>query len=223
MDILESMKRRHSVRQYRDIPLSEPIVSALRSELEAINYEGDLHFQLVTDEPRAFGGRMAHYGKFEGVRNYIVIAGKRCEGFSEKCGYFGERLVMFAHGLGLHTCWVALTYKRVPGVCTLGDGEKYSVVIAIGHGRNRGLPRKSKAPERVSNLTEDSPEWFRRGVEGALTAPTAMNQQKFKLTLLPDGRVRASAGIGFYTKTDLGIVKCHFEMAAGVGREIWAE
>ena len=31
------------------------------------------------------------------------------------------------------------------------------------------------------------------------------------------------AGIGFYTKTDLGIVKYHFEQAAGVGREIWVE
>ena len=222
MDILESMKRRHSVRQYRDLPLAEPIVSALRGELEAINREAGLHFQLVTGEPRAFGGRMAHYGKFEGAVNYVVIAGKKCEGFSEKCGYFGERFVMFAHGLGLHTCWVALTYKRVPGVCTLDEGEKYSLVIALGHGRNRGLPRKSKTAEQVSNASEASPEWFRRGVAGALTAPTAMNQQKFKLTLLPSGKVRASAGLGFYTKTDLGIVKYHFELAAGVGREIWA-
>ena len=41
-----------------------------------------------------------------------------------------------------------------------------------------------------------------------------MNQQKFLFTL--DGsKVSAKAGMGFYTKLDLGIVKYHFEIGAG--------
>lgn len=50
---------------------------------------------------------------------------------------------------------------------------------------------------------------------GSLLAPTAMNQQKFSFELGPDGKVRASCGMGFYTKLDLGIVKYHFEMGSG--------
>ena len=58
------------------------------------------------------------------------------------------------------------------------------------------------------------PDWFGRGVEAALLAPTAMNQQKFLFTL--DGsKVSSKAGMGFYTKLDLGIVKYHFEIGAG--------
>ena len=49
----------------------------------------------------------------------------------------------------------------------------------------------------------------------AMLAPTAMNQQKFRFELLPDGTVKAACGSGFYTKLDLGIVKYHFEAVTG--------
>lgn len=61
------------------------------------------------------------------------------------------------------------------------------------------------------------PEWFEKGIEAALLAPTAMNQQKFQF-IQQGNTVTARAGIGFYTKIDLGIAKCHFEAAAGVIR-----
>ena len=73
----------------------------------------------------------------------------------------------------------------------------------------------------MSNLGADSPEWFRAGVEAALLAPTAMNQQKFTLTR-EGNRVSAKAGLGFYTKMDLGIVKYHFELGAGRENFKWA-
>ena len=59
-------------------------------------------------------------------------------------------------------------------------------------------------------------------MQAALLAPTAMNQQKFTLPLQSDGRVQAKPGAGFYTKLDLGIVKCHFELGSGKDGSIWA-
>ena len=58
-------------------------------------------------------------------------------------------------------------------------------------------------------------------VEAALLAPTAMNQQKFTFAL-SGNRVSVKAGIGFYTKIDLGIVKYHFEAGAGTEHFVWA-
>lgn len=214
MDILESMKRRHSVRQYKDIPIEDELVAALNEEIDAINKESGLHFQLITNEPRAFDSFMAHYGRFTGVSNYIALVGKKSKDLQERCGYWGERLVMKAHEMGLHTCWVALTYRKVPGVIKIEKGEKLTVVIAVGHGKNRGLPRRSKKPEEVSNVSENSPEWFKLGVDAALTAPTAVNQQKFYIEL-KDGSVKARALKGPYSKMDLGIVKYHFEAVTG--------
>lgn len=48
-----------------------------------------------------------------------------------------------------------------------------------------------------------------------------MNQQKFRFTL-EGTQVSARAGVGFYTKLDLGIVKYHFELGAGTENFTWA-
>ncbi|MBQ4066378.1 MAG: nitroreductase [Clostridia bacterium] len=220
MNLTEAVKLRHSVRQYKDIPIEEDKKQAILSEIEEINRESGLSMQLVCDEPKAFSGFMAHYGNFVGVKNYIAIVGKKASDLSEAIGYYGERIVLFCQQLGLHTCWVALTYKKVPEAFKVEKGEKLYIVISVGHGRNRGLPRRSKKAEEVSNVTPDSPEWFKNGVELALLAPTATNQQKFYLER-KGNIVKARALAGFYSKMDLGIVKYHFEIGAGCESFEW--
>lgn len=220
MELLEAMQTRNSVRQYLDKPIAPEALAALQSQIEACNKEGGLHIQLVTDEPKAFDGFMAHYGKFSGVTNYIALIGKNTKDLDEKCGYYGERLVLLAQKLGLNTCWVAMTYSKISGAYQVGSGEKLTVVIAIGYGKTQGVKHKSKPAEKVSNLSTDSPEWFKNGVEAALLAPTAMNQQKFFLTC-SGNKVSAKAGMSFYTKVDLGIVKYHFELGAGKDHFTW--
>ena len=61
----------------------------------------------------------------------------------------------------------------------------------------------------------EMPDWFRKGAEAALLAPTAINQQKFKMGIKDRSPVIRAAGKGPYTKIDLGIVKYHFEIASG--------
>lgn len=155
MDIMEAMKKRHSVRQYIKRPLEENIVKELKREAEACNREGGLNIQLVTREPKAFDGFMAHYGKFSGVTDYIALIGEKDKYLDEKCGYYGERLVLKAQQLGLNTCWVAMTYKKVPGAFTANPGEKLTAVIALGYGMTQGEERKSKTLEQVSNISSD--------------------------------------------------------------------
>jgi hypothetical protein len=220
MDLTEAIKNRHSVRQYEERAVEKEILNALQTEIEACNKEGNLHIQLVTNEPKAFDSFMAHYGKFSGVTNYIALIGKKGDRLDELCGYYGERLALKAQQLGLNTCWVAMSYKKVNGAFQIDKGEKLTVVIALGYGKTQGVQHKSKPAEAVSNLNSNSPEWFKSGVESALLAPTAMNQQKFTLNL-DNGKVTAKAGTGFYTKIDLGIVKYHFEIGAGKENFTW--
>ena len=220
MDLMEAMRQRHSVRQYADTPIAPAVLDALRQEVAACNRGGNLHIQLVTDEPKAFDSFMAHYGKFSGVRNYIALVGPKGDKLDELCGYYGEKLVLKAQQLGLNTCWVAMTYKKIPGAFTVEKGEKLTVVIALGVGKTQGVAHRAKAAAEVSNMTDASPAWFKAGVDAALLAPTAMNQQKFHFAC--DGKaVEAKPGTGFYTKIDLGIAKCHFEIAAGKENFNW--
>lgn len=219
MNLTEAMEARHSVRQYKNIPLDKETIAALQAEISACNQEGDLHIQLVTNEPKAFDGFMAHYGKFSGVTNYIALIGKK-DGLDEKCGYYGERLVLLAQQLGLNTCWVAMTYSKIKTAFVIEQGEKLCVVVALGYGETQGIPHKSKSMDQVIKTEGQIPDWFKSGVEAALLAPTAMNQQKFLFTR-KGNQVSAKAGIGFYTKVDLGIAKYHFEIGAGKENFNW--
>lgn len=220
MDMTQAMQARHSVRQYSEKPIDADTLQLLQEEIAACNRESGLHIQLIANEPKAFDSLMAHYGKFSGVQNYIALIGKKGADLDEKCGYYGERLVLRAQQLGLNTCWVAMTYKKIPGTFQCRPDEKLTVVIALGYGKTQGVSHPVKPTEKVSNLNEASPEWFRAGVAAALLAPTAMNQQKFTLQYA-NGKVSAKAGLGFYAKVDLGIVKYHFELGAGKDSSIW--
>lgn len=122
--------------------------------------------------------------------------------------------------LGLNTCWVAMTYKKGAAKLQLNRGEKLCLVIAVGYGLFNGVPHKSRPGESVMNVQGTPPDWFLKGIDAALLAPTAMNQQKFVFSLDRD-TVSAKAGLGFYSKIDLGIAKYHFELGAGTGHFRW--
>ena len=201
--------------------MSEEIVKLLEDELVKLNNEGQLHIQLICNEPKAFQGTMAKYGKFRNVNNYLVMAGKKAEDLDERIGYYGEHLVLLAQTLGLNTCWVGLSYSKVPGTYVLEEGEKIACYIAIGYGETQGSGHKIKTVEQVSNASDITPSWFKKGVEAALLAPTAVNQQKFSFEHVGVKNnchlIRAKKGFSMigYTKMDLGIAKYHFEIGAG--------
>ncbi len=214
MDIMEVMKARHSVRQYKDQPLENSVKQRLEEEVRACNMESGLHIQLITGEPHAFAGFMAHYGKFRGVTDYIALIGKKGAKLEEGCGYYGERLVLLAQELGLNTCWVATTYSKTKSAYEVREGEKLCCVIALGYGETQGVPHKVKTIEELCSVDGTMPQWFRKGMEAAQLAPTAMNQQKFCFHL-KDDKVTATTKRGFYTKMDLGIARYHFEAVTG--------
>lgn len=220
-DMMELMRQRHSVRQYADKPIPAELRDALDAYTEELNREGGLHIQLVYDEPECFNSRMAHYGRFENCSNYIAVIGMKAADLEERGGYYGEKLVLKAQELGLNTCWATLTHGK--SRVSIGADEKEVILIALGYGKTQGSARRSKSAAAVSNLDTSSPAWFRRGVEAALLAPTAVNQQKFRFELMGENRVSAKPGlIGSCLKIDLGIVKCHFELGAGKENFQWA-
>ena len=213
MELLEIMQQRHSVRQYEDRAIEPEKRAVLDALVTDINREAGLSIQIVYDDPKCFDSFMAHYGKFTGVRNYIALVGKKSPELDEALGYYGEKLVLKAQELGLNTCWVALTHGKSSAV--IGAGEKQVCLIALGYGVTQGVAHKSKPMQELCTCAEPMPEWFLSGMNAAMLAPTATNQQKFRFELLPDGTVKATCGSGFYTKLDLGIVKYHFETVTG--------
>ncbi len=210
MNNLEILKQRHSVRQYTDQPIEETSRNALQELIGEINAETGLHFQIFFDEPECFTGVLAHYGNFRGVNNYFCLVGKKNGRLEEDCGYYGQQLVMKAQELGLNTCWVALTYSKKKCRAVIDSGEKLVLTIALGHGCTAGVPHHSKNIEELADIPVNAPTWYREGVKAAELAPTAMNQQKFYITLQKD-KAYISYAKGSYTKADCGIVRYCFE------------
>ena len=226
MTLQEAITARHSVRKYIDKEIPVDIVTVLQDKIAEYNKVGNLNIQLVLNETRAFTG-MLSYGSFSGVRNYFVMVGKKGADLDERVGYYGEQLVLLSQTLGLNTCWVGLSYRKVPEAYNVGKDEKLACMIALGYGETQGVSHKIKTIEQVSNASDLTPAWFKRGVEAALLAPTAVNQQKFSFEYvgMSNNRhlVRAKKGFSMigYTQMDLGIAKYHFEIGAGKNNFDW--
>lgn len=213
MNLLEAMQARHSVRQYTNQAIEPEKRQMLEQLIQDINEETGLHIQIFFDEPDCFDSMLAHYGKFSNVKNYICLVGKQSNALEETLGYYGEKIVLQAQILGLRTCWVAMTHGK--SKADIRKNEKQVCLLSLGYGETDGVAHKNKSLEQICKNSENAPEWFQNGVSAALLAPTAMNQQKFCFTWQDDGTVKLSRGMGFYSKTDLGIVKYHFELGSG--------
>jgi len=215
MDLLEAIKKRHSVRQYTDKKIEENIKKDLLGLIHDCNMESGLNIQLCLGDEEIFkGGLIAKFSSFKNVKNCIAIVGKKSKDLDEKAGYYGEKIVIKATQLGLNTCWAASGYNKSKINLEIEKDEKLIIVIAIGYGIDNGKAHKVKLLEKLGSTEGEMPQWFKKGLESAQLAPTARNQQKFKFTLLNENLVKAETSFGFFTKIDLGIAKYHFEVGA---------
>ncbi len=219
MTLSEAIDARHSVRRYKNEPIPAEVREALNAACAEFNEKGGLNMQILYDEPGCFTSPMAHYGHFENVTNYISIVGEKADDLDERAGYWGEMLVLTAQTLGLNTCWVALT--RGKSKAEVKKGEKEAIILSLGYGVYPGREHTTKPAGELSDLTDDAPEWYKAGVAAAMKAPTAMNQQKFRITRNGDKVSVKIHKLGPCLKIDLGIVKCHFELGRGKENFSW--
>lgn len=210
---LEVMRRRHSVRQYTNKPIPDEVRKQLLDEVGYLNRKSGLHMQLLFDEPECFNSARARYGKFTGVTNYLAIVGPKSPDLEEKAGYYGERVVILAQSLGVNSCWVGMTHGKSRAV--VENNEKLAIIVSLGYGETQGVAHQSKPMDQLCQVAGPMPEWFKAGMEGAMLAPTAVNQQKFLIEYDGEHLTARLNGRGFFGKVDLGIVKCDFELASG--------
>ena len=212
MTELEALRERHSVRNYKDTKIDKDTLDRLSEFIEKCNAEGNLNIKLCPDAKKTYNKLMNKAMGLGSAPSVIACIGKDDATLDERVGYYGQKIVLFAQSLGLNTCWTG-TYnaKNVPAV--VGAGERLAIVIALGYGINPGRERKSKSIDQVTSA-ENMPDWFKAGVEAALLAPTAINQQKFEIKLNDDNTVDFIDKGGILSKIDMGIVKYNFEVGS---------
>lgn len=222
MGIMDTIRARHSVRDYEDKPIEGSKLYMLRSLVDDVAARSGLDIQLVRDNPEAFN-IVARFGLVRGASTHIAFLAKGSES-DEAIGYWGQRIALAVQEMGLNTCWVAIMARK-KSKAKLTDGKKIRVGMAVGYGKTQGKPRKTKPVSELSVVeSAPAPAWFSTAMEAAQLAPTAMNNQNFRITLRADGKtVKAEATkTGGWNMIDLGIVKRNFEEAASERKADWA-
>lgn len=225
MITVETIRERHSVREYDGKPLSRAEFDALGAVVEEFVRESGLDIQLVGDNPEVFNV-IARFGLIRGCRTHIAFVVDDAKAgdvaADEAIGYWGQKIVLAAQDMGLNTCWCALC-SRKRSRAVVAPGKKIRLIIAVGHGKTQGFSRKTKNVEALSSAEcAKAPAWFAAAMEAAQLAPTAMNNQNFKITLLSDGKtVRIDAPQSGLNVIDEGIVRCNFEIAANEAGADW--
>lgn len=223
MELLEAIESRHSVRKYTEKEIAGLPLAEIKDIIETCNEDYGLHIQLMYDGEETFGNSLlSRYCKFRGVKTYIAMVGPKSDHLFEDVGYCGEKIVLKATTVGLNTCWVMVSFSKKKSLCEVKKSESFVAAITIGYGETAGMPHKSKSFDSVCKAEGEMPDWFVSGVNCALLAPTAINEQKFMFELVDENTVKATATGSNRTKIDLGIVKYHFEIGAGMGNFEWA-
>lgn len=220
MNLKQAIYARHAVRHFNGKPISGKEKQELAVFINQVNKKSGLNMQLITNEPRAFGGLKAKICNFTGCVNYLAIIGPKTKDLGEKAGYYGEQVVIKAQQLGINSCWVALTYNKIKNAYKVNKGQKLALVVALGYGTTQGHAHISKKFYQVVKNRGQLPDWFIKGVKCALLAPTGRNQQGFMFELLKDNKVSIK-NKSLCKQVDLGIVKYHFEIGSNKENKIW--
>lgn len=219
--IMDIIRARHSVRSYRDKPIDAETLAALRQIAGECARQSGLDIQIVTGNPEVFQ-LVARAGFVRGADAHIAfVTDGRTQ--DEAVGYWGQRLVLAAQAMGLNTCWVAFIARK-KSLARVPAGKTLRIGIAVGYGQTQGSPRSTKSIAQLGTVEcGEAPEWFSLAMEAAQLAPTAMNNQHFRITLRADGRTVSAQATknGAWDAVDLGIVKRNFEEAANEAGADW--
>ena len=224
-DLYNAIWKRRSVRKYLEKQIDEDKIRQLEGTISALNELSGLNIEFIENSD-AF--RSVKAVRFKNVRSVIVIKGRTNDPDRfEKCGYYGEQIILEATALGLGTCWVAVSYSK--SSLKTKDDEDIVCVISIGYGAE-GISGSADVPDaphrKTISISEfldgstDVPDWVTAAMKAVQFAPTALNSQKARFkyadgtlsVMIPSSRIGTTDKLNLI---DLGIIKLHFELAAG--------
>jgi len=219
-ELIDAIWMRRSVRKYLDKRIEESKIEILRESISSLNKTSGLTMELI-EESDSFRSIKAFM--FKNIRTVIAVKGKANDpDLNEKCGYYGEQIVLEATALGLGTCWVAATFNKKSDSLNIKDDESIVCAIPVGYGaENLSEPasvpdvpqRKTISISKFLDGNTNVPDWVAAGMKAVQFAPTAMNSQKARFKYA-DGKLSIQIPSGKLNMVDLGIIKFHFEIVA---------
>lgn len=246
--LIDAVNVRITTRHYDQKDLDPNIIRQVESTLDAINTLSGLNIQLILNKPNVFAEVNAS-GHLSNAANYFALVGPKDDPeHMEMAGFYGQRVVLTATLYGLGTGWIAGSWDKEAARkhCQVKPGQDLYLGISTGYSReeadygNRDFDelchrqathRSSKSYQELTKTMSDAerdqaPEWFKRGVEAAGKAPSAMNSQPILFSWNSESGA-ASASLdpeaGHGSLIDLGIAKMNFQIGVGGGKWLWGD
>jgi len=201
------------------------------------------HFEIATQKGSdgTTGHKLGTYGMIVGAHTFLVGIIDKNEKDTVTFGYFFEKIILFATDLDLQTCWLGGTFKREQFTqkVEMKDTETIAIVSPLGCRTER--PRTFEAVMRtvvgankrkpweelfyhadgLRPLTQDEAGAYATALEMVRLAPSASNKQPWRIIKekgqfhFAVSRTKGYWALNFdVQRNDIGIAKCHFELAA---------
>ncbi|MGI5849181.1 MAG: nitroreductase family protein [Christensenellales bacterium] len=241
-DIIETIKKRTSVRTYspRSInPATLEAMSAFLKENTDNPFGALVRFSVLNDTQIP---KFGTYGMMRGVKTYFAGCVKKGGMDLEGFGYAFERAVLFATAMGLGTCWIGGIFRREAFYAAMRpDGEYLPAISSLGYANDKkSLIDKAVAAGAGARNRKPFDELFFDGnfltpltipdepvstcLEMVRLGPSASNKQPWRVVrtesgyhfyMKPDKRYLGNTLFGFcIQRIDMGIAACHFSLSA---------
>lgn len=242
------MSKRESCRSFASKSIEPDTKNRLvrflaETNLEAADLFLSARFHLVTRQVNSgeAAEKLGTYGAITGADSFIVGITDRSETKADIFGYLFEKIILFAVGSGLATCWLGGFFNRDDFQSKAGilPNEYVPIISPVGYARDRRtiadqIIRRVAGSHTRKNwdelfFKEPGPQPLDRAgaepyalpLEMVRLAPSASNKQPWRVIWDDDGfhfflaRTRGYLKLGFDMQlNDIGIAKCHFELAA---------
>jgi nitroreductase len=164
MDVMEAIRQRRSIREYRGDPIPhetmDRVTDALRFAPSACNYQPWRFVLVVNPEIRAALAEACHEQLFLAEAPVIVVACALPETAYKRMGEYWnsadvdvaiavDHLTLAAAAVGLGTCWIgSFDEKAVKRLLRIPQGVKVVALTPLGYPRHPSLLRPVRPDER---------------------------------------------------------------------------
>ena len=235
MNIIETIRKRRSVRTYTGEPLRGEHKTQIEQYISTLQapFGEKARIELISVNSGEKPIKLGTYGFIKGAVDYLVLIHEESPFAETASAYMFEQAVLFCTDLGLGTCWLGGTFSRSDfgKQVELKANERMRIVSPVGYASdkqnfienfiiNSDKKHASREPfERLffdtnfdTPLTESTAGVFAQPLEMVRLAPSASNKQEWR-TLLENGVMHFyKEPYPTFDKIDMGIALCHFEL-----------
>lgn len=114
IQIIETIKRRRSVRTYQDKALEPDVREKLQRYMDSLEnpFGQPVKKYMIDKKVATEGERLGTYGLIKGANTFLGISVPDTDLAHVAAGYEFENLILEATALGLGTVWLAATFNR---------------------------------------------------------------------------------------------------------------